>query len=453
MRRIKAVILAAGLGSRLRPLTNRMPKCLVPLGPRDAARPILDYWVNLLGDAGVREILINTHVFPDQMREYFKSRASGGCRDIHEAHEPTLLGSAGTIAANTAFADDATHIIIIYADNLSDVDLSALLMFHESHDDPMTMMLFRTAKPTQCGIAELDPEQRVVSFVEKPRKPVSDLANAGVYVFDADAYREAARMNAFDLGHDVLPRFVGRMRGWEWGGYHRDIGTLDAYEQAQQDVPPLLAARGADVHGRSPAVVLDRDGTLIKHVHYLSDPELVQILPGVPETLRQLRAAGFMTIVVSNQSAVGRGIASHDQMLAVNRRMCELLANNGAVLDAIYTCTDVPTSTSRTEIQQSNRKPGPGMLVQAARDHHLDLTHSWMVGDMISDVLAGHNAGCRGSIFVETGKGDSADANLPGIHFHRSSDLRAAAAHILTGTRHGAKTTNVMAITNEGRIA
>ncbi len=431
MTKIKAVILAAGLGTRLRPLTDRMPKCLVPLGPRDAARPLLDFWLDLLGDAGVREILVNTHVFRDQMVEYFTSRASGGCRDLVEAHEPTLLGSAGTIMANGTFADDATHIIIIYADNLSDINLSTMLAFHKSHADPVTMLLFRTTKPSQCGISELDAEKRIVSFVEKPSKPVSNLANAGVYIFDAKAYREVGAMGAFDLGHDVLPRFVGRMRGWEWSGYHRDIGTLDAYERALHDAHGLLSARGADVHGRFPAVFLDRDGTLIEHVHYLAEPNLVRILPGVSESLRQLRAIGFRTIVVSNQSVVGRGMATQAQMEAVNRRMCELLAEEGAVLDAIYTCTDVPTTTNRTEVQQPNRKPGPGMLIQAAREHHIDLTRSWMVGDMVSDILAGHNAGCRGSIFVDTGKGDTADDGLEGLAFKRCADLCAATEHIL----------------------
>lgn len=446
MKRVKAVILAAGLGTRLRPLTDDMPKCLVPVGPGDAARPLLDYWLDLLGDAGVREALINTHAFRDPVRRYCDSRSSDGCRHLHEAYEPTLLGSAGTLAANATFADDASCVIIIYADNLSDADLSSLLAFHTSHEDPVTMMLFRAGAPSQCGIAELDDDRRIVSFVEKPREPASNLANAGVYVLDADAYREIARMNAFDLGHDVLPRFVGRMRGWEWTGYHRDIGTLDAYEQAQRDVPTLLAARGANAQGRRRAVFLDRDGTIIEHVHYLADPALVRILPGAPEALKRLRAAGYRTIVVSNQSVVGRGIASADQMVTVNRRMCDLLAKDGVVLDAIYTCTDVPASASRTDVERFDRKPGPGMLVRAAREHHLDLPRSWMVGDMISDVLAGHNAGCCGSILVETGQDDGAEHDLPAVSFDRSRDLAQAAQLILTRSKNRQKCPGTTAV-------
>ena len=157
-----------------------------------------------------------------------------------ESHEPKLLGSAGTVAANPAWADGASDLLIIYADNLSDVDLGALLRFHRGHDDPMSMLLFHAPNPRACGIAEMDAEGRIVDFVEKPATPKSDLANAGIYVVTAAAWREIAAMKAFDLGFDVLPRFVGRMRGWVHEGYHKDIGTLAALEAACADAPLLF---------------------------------------------------------------------------------------------------------------------------------------------------------------------------------------------------------------------
>ena len=161
-----------------------------------------------------------------------------------------LLGSAGTVTANADLADDADEIVIIYADNLSDIDLRPLLAFHRQHGDPLTMVLFRAPNPRACGIAELDEEGRIVSFVEKPEQPASDLANAGLYVVDADAYREIAAMGAFDLGFDVLPQFVGRMRGWVWGGYHLDIGTHEALERARRDAASIFPDRLETARGR-----------------------------------------------------------------------------------------------------------------------------------------------------------------------------------------------------------
>jgi mannose-1-phosphate guanylyltransferase len=106
----------------------------------------------------------------------------------------------------------------------------------------MTMLLFRTPYPKQCGIATLDAGGLVTAFVEKPEHPESDLANAGLYVVSAEAWREIADMDVFDFGFDVIPRFVGRMRGMPFDGYHRDIGNHDALAAANADAPRLFGA-------------------------------------------------------------------------------------------------------------------------------------------------------------------------------------------------------------------
>src|SRR5262249_24725982 len=216
--------------------TETIPKCLVPI----AGRPLLDYWVECLVEAGIAEARINTHAHAERVRDYLESVNASGRLRLVEAHEPELLGSAGTVAANAELAEGAETVVILYADNLSDIDLRPLVAYHRRHDDPMTMVLFRAPDPRACGIVELDEQDRIVSFVEKPEQPKSDLANAGLYVLDAAAYRAIAAMGAFDLGFDVLPRFVGRMRGWVWGGYFRDIGTHAALAQARQAPAPAL---------------------------------------------------------------------------------------------------------------------------------------------------------------------------------------------------------------------
>lgn len=392
----KAIILAGGLGTRLRPLTDTVPKCLVPI----AGRPLLDYWVDRLVEAGVREARVNNHAHADQVRDYVGRVSAGGRLALAESFEPVLLGSAGTIAANPDLADGADAVIVIYADNFSDVDLGAMLAFHRSHGDPFSILLFRAPNPAACGIAELDGDGRVVSFVEKPEEPKGDLANGGVYVVDADAYREIAAMHAFDLGFEVLPRFVGRMRGWPWEGYHLDVGTFEALEKARRDAPRLRTAP----RGR-PAVFLDRDGTVIEHVHYISDPAKVHLVPGAGESLRRLRDAGHALVVVTNQSAIGRGAITVEQYGRVTDEMVRQLLDEGLTLDGIYYCPEVPAGDDRTAVTHGDRKPGPGMLLRASAELGLDPTVSWMVGDMISDALAGINAGCRGSLLIGPGAG------------------------------------------------
>ena len=172
-----------------------------------------------------------------------------------------------------------------------------------------------------------------------------------------------------------------------------------------------------------PAVFLDRDGTLIEDPGYLGDPRQVVVLAGVPAALRRLREAGYALVVVSNQAGVARGLFTEDDVRAVNARLSELLAGNGAVVDAWYWCVHHPELTGPCAC----RKPGTELLERAARDLDLELPASWMVGDHPSDVEAGVRAGGRG-ILVLTGHGGHQDAP-PGAPV--APDLAAATDLIL----------------------
>jgi D-glycero-D-manno-heptose 1,7-bisphosphate phosphatase len=352
--------------------------------------------------AGIREGRISTHALAAKVRSYVQQVNAQGRLRLVESLEATLLGSAGTVAANANVADDTEQVVVIHTDKLSDIDLRPLIAFHRQHGDPLTMVLFRAPNPHNSGMAELDSKGRVISFVEKSEQPARDLADAGLYVLDAAAYGEIASMRAFDLGSEVLPRFMGRMRGWVWGGCHLDIGTREALARAQDEAAAFFPVRSQVRDGkRCPAVFLDRDGTLIENVPYLSDPAMVSLLPGVAEALKRLRRAGFARVLVTNQSAIGRGMLDVTRLDEIHTELNRQLALHGATIDGIYYCPDAPKNGDPTVIETPDRKPGPGMLLRAATELNLNLGASWMVGDMISDVLAGLNAGCR-SILVQS---------------------------------------------------
>ena len=327
----KAIILAGGLGTRLRPLTDTLPKCLVPI----AGRPLLDYWVDALADAGVREARVNNHAHADQVRAYVErglglgpapsstSRTSPNCSARPGRSPPTpTWPTAPTRSSSSMPTTSATSTS------------RRMLAFHRSHDDPFTMLLFRAPNPSACGIAELDDEGRVVSFVEKPKEPKSDLANGGVYVVDADAYREIAAMKAFDIGFEVLPR--SSSAGCE-GGPGRGITSTSAPTRPWRR--PGATPRGcwsglSGATGTRPAVFLDRDGTVIEHVHYMSDPAKVRLLPGAgrgPPAAPATRVTPWSSI--TNQSAIGRGMITVEQYEAVNDEMNRQLAAEGVTLD------------------------------------------------------------------------------------------------------------------------
>lgn len=187
-----------------------------------------------------------------------------------------------------------------------------------------------------------------------------------------------------------------------------------------------------------PAVFLDRDGTIVEQVHHLLDAADIRLIDGAAEAIRKLRNAGFAAVIVTNQSVIGRGMLTVEGLDLVHAEMNRQLAAHRATIDSIYFCPVAPGDNGRESIEHPDRKPGPGMLRRAAREMGLDLSASWMVGDMISDVLAGRNAGCRATILVRTGFGAAQDVNHTAIDFV-ADDLLAAAELIMSRTTTGAK--------------
>jgi mannose-1-phosphate guanylyltransferase len=227
----KAFLLGAGLGTRLRPLTDHLPKCLVPIN----GKPLLEIWLNLCEQCGIQDVLINTHHLAPMVEAWAAAQTTR--TGIQLSYEETLLGSAGTVAANRDFIGNSKDFYIFYADNLISVDLEALRSFHFRHDGILTLGLFHSSQPRQCGIVTLDSEQRIVTFEEKPAQPKSDLANAGVFVARRELLNFLPSSGFSDFGRNILPKLVGRMRGYVLKGYLLDIGTLENYQRALVEWP------------------------------------------------------------------------------------------------------------------------------------------------------------------------------------------------------------------------
>lgn len=235
---MKAFLLAAGLGTRLRPLTDDVPKCLVPLN----GKPLLDYWFSLLAAHGVTEVLVNVHHHAEKVEAFL--RASRYPFRITPFYEPQLLGSAGTIWANRDWVAGEQNFLIAYADNLTNADLSAFRQFHANQNAVLTMGLFQTNRPKECGIALLDHQKTIVDFAEKPQQPKSTLANAGLYVASPEIFDFFEDKYPQDLGFDILPKLVGQMKGFHIKNYLLDIGNMERYQRAIRDIESCTFTMG-----------------------------------------------------------------------------------------------------------------------------------------------------------------------------------------------------------------
>lgn len=180
------------------------------------------------------------------------------------------------------------------------------------------------------------------------------------------------------------------------------------------------------------AAFLDRDGTVIELVHHLADPADVRLIPGAAAAIARLNAADVPVVIVTNQSVIGRGKLTEAGLVEIHDVMARQLAAEAAHVDAIYHCPVAPTIKDARVIEHPDRKPGPGMLLRATADLDLDLSHSVMVGDTLSDMLAGRNAKTGATILVRTGYGDRLTLPDPAIDYV-TADM-AEAGHIIETT-------------------
>jgi len=227
---MKALLLAAGLGTRLRPLTDFLPKCLAPIG----GRPLLEYWLASLFRAGIEELLVNTHHLPELVESYV--RWTPWSDRITLVREKVLAGTAGTVWLNREFFGEEAFLVA-HADSFSVFDPAEMIQRHlrRPAETVMTMMTFETKTPRSCGIVDLDNRGVVVGFHEKVEDPPGTLANAAVYIIEKDVVDLIGALKSPhpDFSTEVLPKLMGRIYTHRNRVFHLDVGTLDTWLEAQ----------------------------------------------------------------------------------------------------------------------------------------------------------------------------------------------------------------------------
>jgi mannose-1-phosphate guanylyltransferase len=230
---MKAFLLAGGLGTRLRPLTDNMPKCLLPV----KGIPILQIWFSLCSHFDVDEVLINVHSHGDAVRNFIEESKNG--LRVRLTEETTLLGSAGTILANRDWVSKENSFWVFYADVLTTTNLNKMLAFHNSRGQIATIGVYEVPDPSRCGIVQVDDNGVVRDFVEKPQVPSGNLAFSGLMLATPALLDVIPGTSPVDLGFHVLPQIVGRMVAYRIPDFLIDIGTVETYRAAQMTWPGL----------------------------------------------------------------------------------------------------------------------------------------------------------------------------------------------------------------------
>jgi len=231
---MKAFLLAAGNGTRLRPITDRIPKCLVPI----QGTPMLAIWMTLCKRLGITELLINLHAHADVVRMFLKTSQAENPH-VHVAEEKELLGSAGTLRANRDWVKGDDLFWVFYADVLHRADLQAMLHLHRQREPAATLGVYEVPEPSRCGIVTTNPQGVIENFVEKPTHPTGNLAFSGLMIGTREVLDVIPDGVPADIGFHVLPKLTGHMLAFPIRDYLIDIGTLQNYQQAQATWPGL----------------------------------------------------------------------------------------------------------------------------------------------------------------------------------------------------------------------
>jgi mannose-1-phosphate guanylyltransferase len=224
---VKAFLLAGGHGTRLRPLTDSIPKCLVPI----RGQPLLDIWLELCARSGITDVLINLHAQAQAIERHLQQ--SSPPVKVHLVPEKRLLGSAGTLAANRRWIGSDPAFWILYSDVLTNTNLQRMSEFHSRHRAVATLGLYQVPDPTRCGVAITDKNGVIVDFEEKPQIPRSNQVFSGLIVAGPRFFDAIPDCVPADIAIHVLPRLLGKMMAFPIADYLVDIGTLPNYERAQ----------------------------------------------------------------------------------------------------------------------------------------------------------------------------------------------------------------------------
>lgn len=385
----EAIILAGGLGTRLRSAVPDLPKCMAPV----AGQPFLFYVVNYLRMQGIEKIIFSLGYMHEVILNWLQQEFPALNYDYVIEDEPLGTGGAIQLALQKAETD---NIFVANGDTLFKFDAPAMLDQHIEKKAECTLALKPMQHFKRYGVVELNEQNTIISFKEKQYYE-SGLINAGLYLVHKQSFLARSFPVKFSFEKDYLEKFVRELvfSGLSKDAYFIDIGIPEDYNRAQSEFSKSeLDLSAID---KSWTLFLDRDG-VINHDNpggYITTADEFRFTAGSPQLFKKLTDIFSRIVVVTNQRGVGRGIIQYDDLMAMNRKMLQGIKEAGGVIEKIYFCTDIDN-------RSFGRKPNPGMAVQAIKDFpDIDVNKSIIIGNSLSDMKFGRYAGMY-TIFVTT---------------------------------------------------
>ena len=421
---MQVVILAGGIGSRVQSVAGGQPKALIPV----AGRPFIEHQFALLMQSQIRDVVLCLGHLGQLIEQHVGDGSRWGLHVQYARENPTsLLGTGGALVNASPLLHE--NFMVMYGDSYLPIDYTGFAHAYKQCGCPTMMSVYRNDGKWDHSNTRVA-NGRVVFYDKKAASGAADFIDYGLTAFRRDVIQHY-------VGHPVpldmaviLQDLVEKnaLAAWEAPTRFYEIGKPEGLRELEkhlttehtenQSQPSIIKAsslRHSNTPLLQPAIFLDRDGTINEMVydetHGLLDsprrPEQVSLIPGAAEFMCRARNAAYKLVVVTNQPGIAKGTLTLAELDAVNQRLAELLAAEGAHWDALYFCPHHPQGrpgfSSPYVMDCECRKPKPGLLLRAATDLNLDLTASWMIGDGLNDIQAGNVAGCQ-TLLVSTVK-------------------------------------------------
>lgn len=419
-----AVILAGGLGLRLKSVVGDMPKCLVPFNNI----PLIGHQLDNLRVNGVNNVIILTGYGHDQIRD-FCGNGDKWSLNIKYVCESVPLGTAGALRQLRGRVSE--DVLLVSGDIFFDFCFSRMHQAHNAMRPFATVAVHPSDHPYDANLLEIDENDFVTGWHLRKNRPDADyfnLTNLSLQILSPNFIEEIFE-SCFDLWDDMFPQMIKsgkKILIYRTSEYIRDIGTPERYCAALRDYE-LGLTRKRNFNNTQKAIFIDRDGVINHHQGYINDPNQLELIRGSAEAIKIINDSGYLVICITNQPQIAKGMCDLTTLARIHKKLETLLAKEGAYLDCIYFCPHgygIDTETCNC------RKPSVGMLLKARNRFNLNLSDCYMIGDATRDIQTGINAKMK-TILVKTGLAgtDNLYDCLPDLSFN---DLYQAIATIFS---------------------
>ncbi len=404
---MKAVILAGGKGTRLFPLTKKIPKLLIKIG----SKPVIEHQIILLRRYGINDIWILLGFLGDRIKEYLKAGEKWDV-NIHYYQEEKPLGTAG--ALRQLENDINEDFLVLSGDVMMNFDLKRLINYHRRKKGIATIIVHPNDHPFDSDLVEMDDKGEIAALLKRPHPKgiiFRNLSIASAYIFSPKIFKYIPKNKKTDIEKDILPLLLKskeKIFAYNTPEYFKDIGTPDRLVKTRADYASGKIKK-LNLENKRKAVFLDRDGVINKEVDQLSKIKDLKVYSFSAKAIKEINNSDYLTILVTNQPMIAKGFMTEADLNEMHKKLETELGLRGAKLDAIYYCPHHPEKgfvgeRPELKIKCKCRKPEIKLFLRAKKDFNIDLKKSYLIGDKTSDILAGKRAGCK-TILVKTGYG------------------------------------------------